>query len=152
MNIFRPFLAFAMLVSSQIHAQDLCKDGQYETYPKGYVNSAGTSLNHLKKVGIMHDASEFVCTPNYYSSSNKVYTINQQADLLYFESYHDSTCTTIKTQGYYRLVYVDAETGYCWEKDLVWNFFDRTGKLTKKEFYYKDTVKKAALMPQPAEK
>lgn len=139
------FLQSALLVQGQ----DLCKKMKILESKKGYVSNGSSSLDHINKIGIRYDLSEFYCGLDIYNSRSYIYTVNQQSDLIYFEEYYDSTHIVLKTQGYYRLTYIDSETGYCWLKDLVWNYYDNRGVLQKKEFYNRDKIVESPAMPQP---
>jgi hypothetical protein len=141
------FLFFSLRINT-LNAQDICKDGVYEM-KKGFAVSSSTTPDHFMKKGILLNLSEYQCAPIYFIPNNLVYTVNQQSDLIYFEEYYDSTHIVLKTQGYYRLTYIDSETGYCWLKDLVWNYYDNKGVLQKKEFYNRDKIVESPAMPQP---
>lgn len=133
---------------NQTNAQDICKSRITSEQP-GFALSLSTTPEHFIKIGITLGLVEFMCYPYFDSPSTLAYTVNQQADLMYFEEYFDTTHVNINYQGYYRLTYIDSETGYCWVKDLVWNFYDINGVLQKKEYYNKGELIENPAMPQP---
>ncbi len=146
-------LIFVLLhFSCLLIGQDLCKKKEILEPNNGIVSAGSTSVDHLSKFGIFYDLREFSCSIDNNNSLNFVFTVNQQADLIYFENYYDTTHILLKEQGYYRLKYSNAETGYCWAKDLVWNQFDKNGVLINKEFYDEGKIKESPAMPQPKNK
>ncbi|MBK7110396.1 MAG: hypothetical protein WAU21_00850 [Chitinophagales bacterium] len=131
-----------------MNAQDLIVNTNILKEDVGSTGGGSGVFNHLNKIGLTSSFEEFICSPNL-GERNLIYTISQQSDLVYFESYYDSTHVEIFQQGYYRLCYINWEYGYCWEKDLVWNSFDRNGSLIKKEYFEKGKTVDTPKMPQP---
>lgn len=123
-----------MLITLIGNAQDLIKERTLG-YKEGYSNPASSVQQHLIKQGISYSLEEYACNLNYIDSSNYFFTINQQADLIYFEKYETSeNIYQMIESGYYRLVYMNEEFGYCWLKDLVWMYF-KDNRLMEKRFY-----------------
>jgi hypothetical protein len=117
-------------------SQDLVSFGLIEK-KNGVTNSVSTINGHLKKIGTNYDLSEFSCSIDVNSNKINLYIISQQSDLIYFEQFYDSTKKVVEIQGYYRLIYIDSETGYCWEKDLIWNYFDKSSLFITRKYYLK---------------
>ena len=147
------YLSSILFSYSVLYGQELCTLKPDILRARiGVISVGSTVMQHLYKYGTNYSLEEFDCGINVDWNTNRAFTVNQQADLVYFETYFDSTHTSLKVQGYYRLVFKNPEYGYCWMKDLVWNTFDDTGKLLKKEFYSKGVIQKASAMPQPITK
>jgi hypothetical protein len=108
----------------------------------GYTNPASSVIEHIKKSGTDYNLFEFDCSLDYKNIKSKYYIVSQQSDLIYFEKYYDSTKRKIELQGYYRLNYQSSEIGYCWKKDLVWNYFNENGVIVERKYYIKGTEKK----------
>lgn len=132
-------LMFCFLNPYIIYSQDLIYKGANITEDSSVTSAGSTVKSHIEKFGILPNGDEFSCGLNY-SEPNRIYTVNQQTDLVYYESYSDTSYLKIKSQGYYRLVYVNGQIGYCWKKDLIWNVFDDTGKLSSIYFYNKGEI------------
>jgi hypothetical protein len=130
-------------------SQNLFKTGAVGIIDTGFVNPGSTVFSHIHKAGTTKDLVMYDCQPDYLNPRNNIYTVNQQSDLLYFEEYFDSTRKDILTQGYFRLAFIDTDLGYCWVKDLIWNYFDSTGYLIKKEYYNYGKLMETPAMPQP---
>jgi len=129
---------------NKINGQDLCKKKDKILEDKeGFVSIGSTVFDGFEKKGIKFNLTEFSCRINYDDPLNLIYTIRQQSDIIYFEAYYDTLHVKIKEQGYYRLSYLNNEIGYCWVKDLVWNFYDKSGSLLKKEYYDRDSLIKS---------
>lgn len=127
-------LSLLFIVAHLGYAQDLVKDRVLEE-KVGYSNPSSSTSTHLRKQGTTFKLEDYACNLNYKDSTNNFYTVNHQADLVYFEKF-DTIKSEIIESGYYRLVYKDSNYGYCWEKDLVWFAF-RDGKVIQREFYSK---------------
>jgi hypothetical protein len=134
------FTIICLLVITDSHAQyRINLSNRVEEIPN--TTNGGSSVSgHIAKYGFYYDVSEFYCGLPEYAVPTKLFTVNQQADLIYSTTYHDSTMLQIATQGYFRLVYVNSEIGYCWRRDLVWTYFDTFGKIQKTIFYNKGTA------------
>lgn len=144
------FFIILVFFSCVANCQSLIEDGSVGLIKDGYVNPGSTALSHIRKSGITKDLITYDCHPEYFNQKNNVYTVNQQSDLLYYEAYSDSTKLNITTQGYYRLIFLDDDFGYCWVKDLVWNYFNLKGYLIKKEYYNNGKLIPSPAMPQPS--
>ena len=140
-QMFIGFNLIYFLISTEINAQDLINTTNVITIDSGVTSGGSSVFSHISKYGILSTGEEFGCGLETLSNSPLLYTISQQADLVYFELYYDSLHTNIKEQGYYRLIYISNEIGYCWKGDLVWNHYDINGILNKKEFYNKGEIK-----------
>ncbi len=142
-------LAFVLLISNQIFGQDLIRMEHQIQVDSGITNGGSTALGHLDKIGINDKLEEYACDCSHNAGNKLIFTVSQQSDLVYYETYYDSSYTQIKEQGYYRLIYRDNEYGYCWTKDLIWNYYDTNGLLTKKLYFNKNEIKSTPRMPQP---
>lgn len=118
------------------YTQDLINKGSDITTDSSITSGGSTVKSHIEKYGILPNGDEFSCGVNF-GETNQIYTISQQSDLIYYVSYFDTSYLKIKTQGYYRLVYINTQVGYCWKKDLVWNVFDINGYLYSINYYNK---------------
>jgi len=142
LNNFRSFytrLSVLFLLICQMHniyGQDKISHNLIEE-KKGFTSPASSVIEHLRKYGTSYDLLEFDCSLDYKNVKKRYYVVSQQSDLIYFEQYFDSTMKKIEFQGYYRLNYESSEIGYCWVKDLVWNFYNEFGILTMRKYYNK---------------
>jgi hypothetical protein len=136
-------LMILLLICSinKIYSQDSISNNILEE-KLGYTSPSSTVLLHLRKYGTKYDLIEFDCSLDYNNVNRSYHVISQQSDLIYFEQYFDSTRKKIEVQGYYRLNYESSEIGYCWVKDLVWNFFNKEGILIQRKYFIKGTQKK----------
>ncbi|HQU40502.1 MAG: hypothetical protein H6548_06885 [Chitinophagales bacterium] len=134
--------ALAVILSQIVfvgNAQDLIRERSVE-YREGYSNPSSSIQQHLIKQGITYSFEEYACNLNCADSTNFYFTVNQQADLIYFEKYEtNNNSRQMIESGYYRLVYMNEEYGYCWTKDLVWMFFE-DNILVNKKFYHQGDV------------
>lgn len=120
---------------SKVFCQDLIRTENLIAADSGITSGGSSVFSHIRTFGMRPNGDEFDCGLTIFPSFHQLYVISQQVDLIYFESYFDSTYVNIYEQGYYRKTYVDNVTGYCWKKDLIWNTFDQTGKLVATDYY-----------------
>ncbi|MFZ1634303.1 MAG: hypothetical protein WAT43_10555 [Chitinophagales bacterium] len=140
------FLFLIFLNSSQ--AQDLINKNLSAEADSNMTSSGSTVFSHVKKAGMYPNGEEYSCGLEFSNSPYLIYTISQQSDLIYFEAYYDTSYINIKEQGYFRLNYINSLVGYCWQKDLVWNSFDESGNINKKEYYSKGILINIPLFSQ----
>lgn len=136
-------------IGKDLEAQDLIRLNNTIAIDSGITNGSSTAISHINKVGMNYNLEEFNCGLLYLSGYYQIFTVSQQSDLIYYEAYFDSTYTSLKIQGYFRLFYINSEIGYCWNKDLIWNEFDIEGKLTSINYFEKGIIKPSPYVYAP---
>ncbi len=145
---FTLVICVCILLFNNVFGQDLIKN-KAVNYKEGFINPSSSVIMHLTKVAVTYSGMEISSTIDYQDSAICLYTVNEQADMMYFEEYFDKTKQRIKIQGYFKLMYIDSEIGYMWVKYLVWNYYNTEGMLVKKQFYKENKKTDAIAMPQP---
>ncbi len=143
------FLLIFMSTTALINAQHLINTTNQITEVIGETSGGSTSLDHITMFALKFNIEEINCGYGFSGQTELLFIIAQQADLIYFETYYDTTKTQINTQGYYRLIFIDTEIGYCWKQDLIWNTFNPNGYLIKKQYYNAGMLTETPKMPQP---